>query len=512
LFLIATSIIFLDLSGKITGALSSEITFLQFIPSLLKFIDLPSLVTIGCVVILILTLLFGRIYCSSVCPIGTLQDIIIFLKRRKKKKVKYKFEYYKPLNFVRYAIFGSTILTFLLGSMYLIILLDPFSNFGRIMQNLMKPIVIGGNNFLVIILEYFDTYTLAPFTFKGIDYFTSIYSIFLISLIIWLAVKNGRLFCNSVCPLGTFLGLISRLAVFKIAVNEITCTDCGLCEKVCKSNCIDSDTKYVDFSRCVSCFNCFDICPSVGLKYELPFANKPKNENVTVTIPNDRREFLSGLISYSLALTTYSVAQNKIEVYKKNTIQVYRHNPITPPGSLGIEHMSDYCTACHLCVSVCPSQVLQPSFLEYGFLGMMTPRLDNKIGFCDYICVKCTEVCPSGAIRKISEDEKKLIQIGKVKFIEDNCVVKTQGTACGACSEHCPTKAVSMIPYEGNLNLKIPTLKEEICVGCGACEYACPTIPYKAIYVASNNVHQVAELPKIEKIDEEINLKEDFPF
>ena len=136
--------------------------------------------------------------------------------------------------------------------------------------------------------------------------------------------------------------------------------------------------------------------------------------------------------------------------------------------------------------------------------------MDYKTSFCNFECTVCGEVCPSGAIGPLSVEKKKITQVGKTTFVKENCIVETEGTACGACSEHCPTKAVHMVPYKDNL--KIPEVRNQYCVGCGACEFACPTKPYKAIYVEGNMVHQAAEINVEEKLDNEIDLKQDFPF
>jgi ferredoxin len=143
--------------------------------------------------------------------------------------------------------------------------------------------------------------------------------------------------------------------------------------------------------------------------------------------------------------------------------------------------------------------------------------MDYSTSYCNYECTICTEVCPTGAILPLRPEEKKLIQLGKSKFIKENCVVFTENTACGACSEHCPTKAVKMIPYvpENNPSLKnlhLPEVHEEYCTGCGACEHACPTKPYKSIYVEGNPVHLAAKKPPKEKLEEKIDYQEDFPF
>jgi ferredoxin len=183
--------------------------------------------------------------------------------------------------------------------------------------------------------------------------------------------------------------------------------------------------------------------------------------------------------------------------------------PVCPPGSESIDRFSTLCSACHLCVSVCPTQVLVPTIMEYGIGGLFQPRLDYNAGFCNYECTVCGTVCPSGAILPVSVDEKKEIQLGKAQFVKDDCIVVTKKTDCGACSEHCPTKAVHMIPYE---KLLLPEVNNEICVGCGACEHSCPTKPRKAIYVESNPVHLRAQKPPVKKLEEPKEGVTDFPF
>jgi ferredoxin-type protein NapF len=186
-----------------------------------------------------------------------------------------------------------------------------------------------------------------------------------------------------------------------------------------------------------------------------------------------------------------------------------KHFAVTPPGSLGIRHFTTRCTACHLCVSACPTSVLQPSLNEYGWLGFMQPHMDYSTNYCNFECTLCSDVCPTGAILSLSAENKKTTQLGQVQLILENCVVYAENTACGSCSEHCPTQAVTMVPYRQGLTL--PEIKPEICVGCGACEYACPVRPHKAIYVDGHQIHQVAKEPEIEEL-EQPDLEEEFPF
>ncbi len=199
-----------------------------------------------------------------------------------------------------------------------------------------------------------------------------------------------------------------------------------------------------------------------------------------------------------------SDVENKIPTEIENV----KNFPVSPPGSLGLRHFNNHCTACHLCISACPTKVLQPSLDEYGIAGIMQPYMDYSSNYCNFECVKCSEVCPSGAILSLTEEAKKTVQLGQVQLIIENCVVYAENTACGSCSEHCPTQAVTMVPYRDNLTL--PEIKPAICVGCGACEYACPVRPHKAIFVDGHEIHQVADEPEIEELEE--TKMEDFPF
>jgi ferredoxin len=323
----------------------------------------------------------------------------------------------------------------------------------------------------------------------------------------FLSWKYGRLYCNTICPVGTLLGLTSKLSLFKIQLNESLCTSCGICGANCKSGCIDTQAKTVDFSRCVGCFNCLTVCPGKGVAFKSSF-KKPAEIIQPENKANSRRKFFADTAVMSVGVFSLT---NKVfgEGVKEGMIPVIKEYPVSPPGSVSIRHFNNFCTACHLCVSACPTHVLQPSVTEYGLKGLFQPRMDYMSSFCNFECVICSEVCPTGAILTIDLEEKKTIQLGKTNFIKENCVVYTDETACGACSEHCPTKAVNMVFYKDKLT--IPEVTQEICVGCGACEYACPTTP-KSIYVDGNPIHQVAEKPKEEESLKEIDPEEDFPF
>jgi ferredoxin len=502
-FLTSLSAIFLDFREFIPTEWVHQIHAFQFVPSLLNFINAAGITAAGFIIVIILTLLFGRVYCSTLCPLGILQDVFSFISRRSKIRKRYKFT--RPLNIVRYGFLVLAVASLIFGSILTLYLLDPYSNFGRIFSGLIRPGVIGINNLLAGLFEKINWFFLYRFDVQGFDWKEALFPAFMLGLVIWLSFFHGRLFCNTVCPVGTLLGFLSGISVFRLKMDNNSCTRCGKCSVVCKSSCIDVKKMEVDVSRCVDCYNCLKVCPSVSIQYKPSFFRKRALEPDA-----SKRDFISKSILYMMALaglSRKSIAQDNANS-KTNLIPVKKENPVSPPGSISLSHFNHYCTACHLCVSTCPSQVLQPSFLEYGFTGILQPHMDFAVNFCEYECTKCGEVCPSGAILPLLLENKKLIQIGKVHFILKNCVVFTDETSCGSCAEHCPTQAVHMIPYKNGLT--IPETRPSTCIGCGACEHVCPVKPYKAIYVDGNPVHKSAKKPEFEEMKEtEI---EEFPF
>ncbi|MCX7797590.1 MAG: 4Fe-4S binding protein [Melioribacter sp.] len=510
LFFIPTTIILINFSEQIPSSLTKYITYFQFVPSLLKAFSLFTIFSTGFILILLLTTLLGRIYCSTICPLGFFQDVINYISKKIKKRKK-RFNYSKEQKLLRWSLLFLCILFFISGIALGINLLDPYSIYGRITGQIFRPIIIELNNFFSAILVNFKIYWLYPYEIKSFNLAPFIISLLFFLLISYMAYKNGRLYCNTICPVGTLLGLISKFSLYKITINKEECLSCGLCERDCKANCIDSESKAVDMSRCVMCFNCISQCPTEGIIYSHKKHSKQKEYKLEL-IDESKRNFLFLVAGYITALSPiFAQVKKQITIKKNSTVPIFRENAISPPGSISIKRFNSICTACHLCISTCPTQVLQPSFLEYGIKGMLQPRLNNEAGFCNFDCNICSEVCPTGAILPIELERKKLTQLGIAKFIKQNCIVYTQKTECGACSEHCPTKAVHMIPYENNL--VIPEVREEYCIGCGACEYACPVKPYKAIYVEGNIYHKLAKKNlEQEKPQIKIDYKKEFPF
>lgn len=499
LFFLPILMFFIDFAGKLPTKLHLLLS-IQWIPALL------SLNLIILCVLLLLSLLFGRIYCSTICPLGVLQDVISWKSRifRKKKK-KNRFEYAKPKNILRYSILALTIVVLIFGSSFLVLFLDPYSTFGRIVSQLFRPIAIWINNGLAFVLSGMGNYTLykvEQVSFVPLTFGVSILFFGLVTAMSW---SKGRSYCNTICPLGTGLGLISKISLFHIAFDESACNSCGVCAKQCKSECIDSRNKKVDDSRCVSCFNCLSSCKRDGIKFEYRFKKKA-TQSVPVETKdiNSRRTFL---LASGAALTSLAFANTK-KVIGNNEPMLSR-KPIMPPGADNLEHFSAHCTGCQLCVSKCPMQVLKPAALQYGILGITQPHLAFSTQIlCTYDCNICSTVCPTGALKHLTIEEKKLTQIGVAKFRKNKCVVFTDEKDCGACSEHCPTQAVHMIPYKNGLT--IPEVTEDICIGCGGCESICPVRPFQAIYVEGNKAQNKAKKPsEAKKFEKKIS---DFGF
>ncbi len=504
LIFICSFLLFIDIKHLIPTEYTNILLFLQFIPSAIKFYSLETLAAGGFLAVLVLTLLTGRTYCSFLCPLGIGMDLNSRIGGRIKKKFR-RYGFKKPFTILRYSLLAITLIITMFWGIYMITLLDPYSIFARFMTFIAKPAIVVINNFLAGILGKFDIYTLSNIPIKGFPLITYGIPAFFFLLVGGLSLTKGRLYCNMFCPVGTLLGLISKVSILRIKFDESACTRCGRCAMRCKSSCIDFLNHDIDISRCVGCFNCITTCQDKAISYGV--VNIKKKKHVT---DESKRKVIAGSLLFLFGISQMAKGQIKTAPVPKkdSTVKENRKFAVCPPGGGTIADFNKNCTACSLCITACPNGVLEPAIKQYGLTGFMQPVMNYHKSFCTYNCTICTEVCPTYALRPLMLDAKKLTQIGKVNFIKDNCIVKTEKTACGACSESCPTKAVFMIPYEGNL--LIPELNLEICIGCGHCEFACPTVPYKAIFVDGNPIHLAAKKPV--NVQSEIQTPVEFPF
>lgn len=483
--------LFLDFTGTLHTWLG-WLAKIQFLPAVLAL-------NIGVIVFLVvLTLVFGRIYCSVICPLGVFQDIVSWFSGRRKKK-HYRYSYSPEVKWLRYGVFTLFVIALIAGIGSLVALLAPYSSYGRIVQNLFQPIYICGNNLLAFLAERANSYAFyeRDVWLRSLPTFI-IAAVSFVALIV-LAWRNGRTYCNTVCPVGTVLGFISRFSLLHPVLDAGKCTKCSLCAHRCKAACIDYKNHKIDYSRCVACMDCIDACQhdALHLQWRWNDMNRSKEEKIvkadaTKPIDTSRRTFLIGV---AVAMTTAAWAQKKKKIdgglaVIEDKIAPKRTTPITPPGSLSAKNMARHCTACQLCVAQCPNDVLRPST---DLMKLMQPTMSFERGYCHPGCTRCSNVCPTGAIRPITRTAKLATQIGHAVWVKKNCIPLTDGVECGNCARHCPAGAITMVPSKPSnpKSPKIPAVNTERCIGCGACENQCPARPFSAIYVEGYETHRI---------------------
>lgn len=485
------TLLFLDFTGTLHGWFG-WLAKVQFLPAVLAL-------NLGVVAVLVvLTLLFGRIYCSVICPLGVMQDVVAWLSGQRKKK-KYRFSYSPALDWLRYGVLAVFVAVLIAGIGSLVALLAPYSAYGRIAQNLLVPLWGWGNNVLAYLAERADSYAFYETEVWLRSLPTFIIAVLTFVVVAILAWRNGRTYCNTICPVGTVLGFLARYAWFRPVIDTEKCNGCTLCSRRCKASCIDAKAHQIDYSRCVACMDCIGECRHGAIRYthptKKPVASTTTDKALRVTeeqVDNARRTFLTGV-----GVLTATVAAKAQEKKVDGGLAVIldkkmpnRTTPIVPPGAQGLRNMASHCTGCQLCVSVCPNGVLRPATrLE----TLMQPESSYERGYCRPECTKCSEVCPAGAILKITPADKSAIQVGHAVWVKENCVPLTDGVGCGNCARHCPTGAITMVPSDPDTadSPKVPVVNEERCIGCGACENLCPARPFSAIYVEGHERHRI---------------------
>lgn len=380
----------------------------QFMPLLQRVIvDFSIIALLLLLIVCGITFLCGRVYCSMICPFGILQEITGFIKKlcTLRKPISNKVQ--NNINFpLKYFISAIVWGIFLGGSAIFIRYLDPYTVFGSAFSLTTAGLIVLG---LVVIAVF---------------------------------VKN-RIFCTNICPVGTILGLISKFSINKIYMAE-SCVSCGMCERNCPAGCINSKEKKVDNEICIKCLKCTNICPKGAMNY----GREPK-KNVKFNFK--RRQII--IATAALALFGGMV---KAGIVLKDKVVEKLKDIILPPGAVNKERFLNRCLNCNLCVENCPNKIIVKADDEYGAV-----HIDYSKGACDFNCHKCSQVCPSGAIKKLSLEEKQNTRIAMAMINDEKC------TKCGLCSEACPVHAI--IKADNN----IPILNASKCIGCGNCKKAC---------------------------------------
>lgn len=501
-FFALITLLFCDFTGAFSERLA-PLAKIQFLPAVWA----GALAVVAA--LLIAALLFGRLYCSTICPLGIYQDAVSRLAARRKKN---RFGW-RPGKTAWRVFFVALYAGLALGGFGTAAsLLDPYGTFGRIASNLLAPIYRGGNNLLAYFAERagsFAFYTTEAGTLAASTCAVAVVTLAVVTFFAW---RHGRLYCNTVCPVGAILGLFASFALFRPRIDVSKCNRCGKCAKNCKASCIDPETRLVDSSRCVVCFDCLENCPQKAFSYspcgknraesaaepdsansQPPVSsglNSEKSSETPKAVSTARRGFFSAaaMFLWANAAPAQEPKPKKKKLFDGGLAPlVPRVSPVRtvsplPAGSGSVRDFSRRCTACQLCVSVCPNRVLRPSG---DWKTMMRPEMSFERGYCRPECVRCSEVCPAGAILPTTEAEKSATQIGYAVWVRDACIVVTDEVECGNCERHCPTDAIEMIPLnpDDEKSRKIPTVNVERCIGCGACEHLCPARPTSAIYV-----------------------------
>lgn len=483
LSLTLVTVLFLDFSGTAHKWLG-WVAKIQFLPAVLAL-------NVGVIIALVLlTLLLGRVYCSVICPLGIMQDIFGWFGKKRKKN---RYSYSPAKNILRYSLLGVMVLAVILGIGSVVALLAPYSSYGRIVQNLISPIWIGGNNILADWSAQNGNYTFYKVDLwvrSGMIFGIAAASLIAIGILAW---RNGRTYCNTICPVGTVLGALSRYSIFKPFIDTSKCNGCGLCARNCKASCIDSKKHEIDYSRCVVCMDCIGKCHKGAISYSRKkIKSIVSDDKLAGKADTSRRNFLASALAVGTATVLHAeekIVDGGLAVITDKKIPS-RKTPVVPPGAQGIKHLTRHCTGCQLCVAACPNGVLRPSTdLE----TLMQPRSSYERGYCRPECTKCSEVCPAGAIIRLDRAEKSSVQIGHAVWVKENCVPLTDGVECGNCARHCPAGAIQIIPSDVNdsNSPKIPMIDTERCIGCGACENLCPSRPFSAIYVEGHERHRI---------------------
>lgn len=438
----------------------------QLLPAALSF---SMVIFVGWI---IATLIFGRIYCSTVCPMGTLMDLCARTRRRFRHR---QYHYKKPSPALRNVVLAVTAVSLMAGTTALAALIDPYSAFGRIAADIVRPawaVVAAGSA------------KMAGASLLG--FAIALATLLVVGLV---ARSRGRAICTSFCPVGTTLGLVSRYSIFHIDINTDKCIQCRKCEHACKSHCIDLESHVVDGARCVVCFDCLPVCPNDAISYTpqshrlaMPMMIRAgrRRETAPTALDGlrrlDRRRFLAaGIVAAvaPVALRADRAARSLAAAGGKKMPSP--EFPVCPPGAPDRKTFLSRCTACGLCVSHCSTGVLRPSLGEYGALNALRPVMRFDIAACSFDCSRCNNLCPTGALEPLTLAEKRQTVIGRANVIAGNCI------GCGACAKACPRKAITMTQLASGHRLA--RVDEALCIGCGACQNVCPAYPYKAIYV-----------------------------
>lgn len=423
-------------------------------------------------ILLIPTLLLGRFFCNWICPYGTLHQFIGWIFNNKTIKDKIESNRYRKGYAAKYLIligFGTAAL------------------FGSLQIGLLDPICLLFRSFTVAILPTVDMPTEWVYVRPHVHHLSWVVG-FILLFFVSMNLVIPRFFCRYVCPLGATLGVLSRFSIWRIERDVQKCVDCDLCLQRCEGA-SDPHTN-LRKSECFVCFNCIDDCPHDALSFSL---TPPKNHEVTNPDVKRRHAVFAGLAG----VLFFSFSRRSGDLDKN-----FQKEVIRPPGSVAEPDFLERCIKCDQCIRVCPTNVLQPALFESGVEGVWTPIMNMRTGYCELNCTLCGEVCPTGAIQKISIAQKlgigEYADLGAIKtgtafYDRGRCLPWAMDTPCVVCEEVCPTSPKAIYSRHATITnrwgeqveLTRPYVDPELCIGCGICEHECPVKDHRAIRVTA---------------------------
>ena len=483
----------------------------QFGPGVLRLASVLFLDVLGAVlVIAVVTLLFGRIYCSVLCPLGILQDGIAFLTHWNWKRwgwSRYRFMDTRP---VKYGVFLCVLILGATGVMLPLIALLPSSNFFTIVSNVFLKLFGSADPETVNEFGSAEHAVRETGVFFAVDTPTAAFafSLGVFLIVAAMAAWRGRLYCNTLCPVGAVLSLLGRAPLYRISLSQTMCVSCGMCEAACKGGAISAKAKSVLAENCVMCFNCIGACKRGGVRLE----KRPKMASFSLS----RRHFIGAAGGVVAGAGAYLVARKLENALPPRP----ERKPAMPPGAVTAERFHRRCVGCGICIRQCTGKVLVPAVGQYGLEGFLQPVLDYSRGSCVYDCNVCTCVCPAGALTPLSLTEKRLTRIG-LASVSGSCV------GCGLCAEKCPANAIfiesrmlmPVPPDAPQPSARPPRREAEIqriakvqldsCIGCGVCQHVCPLPDGPAITVSGVTEQVIVKAPEVRNEAKEEQPKQD---
>ncbi|MFH1488482.1 MAG: 4Fe-4S binding protein [Pseudomonadota bacterium] len=465
--------------------------FLRLDPSLVLITVLSSrnylLAFLPTAILLLLSPLFGRLFCGYICPMGTTLDGAdwVFKAHRKNGNQSGRLrslKYLLVLFLIGASIFGVSFV-FLASPLSLI---TRF--YGLMIHPLLAFLLDGSLRIIRPLSEWMDVNTFLLAQIKTPRFATQFFLLaFFISLFA-LARLSPRFWCRNLCPSGALLALLSRKSVIRRQVSD-ECTSCGLCVNVCPMNAVDSEEPgRTRHEECLMCQSCSRICPVNAISFSCRPRTGPGDPS---RISASRRQFIAaGLCGAATAAVTLTGLQTSYG--KEGPGRVAPAGLLRPPGSLPEFSFLSRCVRCGECMTACPTNTLQPIWFKAGIQGLFSPAITPRRGVCNPECRNCGTVCPTGAISKLTKKERVWAKTGTAVIFRQKCLAWEHRKSCMVCDEVCPFKAVEFIKEPGN-PVPVPQVVEEKCAGCGSCEYYCPVQNEAAIVVTPMGALRLAK-------------------